>query len=231
MWCSIVREGGAELGRGLGLPGGEQRGEDPVVDLGVEDGEGQAVGGQVVGVGVRAPGDQPVAAQPGQVVGGLGHGVGGAEQSGHQGAQAPVGDAGDGAQGDAQGAGQGLDPRVAKSHGCSSPPVRIHGRVRDPLEDWIRKDAGLAGTFSLQQPGVDRTRPGLKLIEVMQAPLAAQVAGRVDDGLHPQGAAVFQVLLDAGVLVEGVDGDLGAAGDDLGLELALRCWTGPAGRR
>jgi hypothetical protein len=34
----------AELGRGLGLAGGEWRGEDAVVDFGVEDGEGQAVG-------------------------------------------------------------------------------------------------------------------------------------------------------------------------------------------
>ena len=93
--------------------------------------------------------------------------------------------------------------------------------MRDPLEDWIRKDAGLAGTFSLQQAGVDRTRPGLKLIKVMQAPLAAQVARRVHHGLHPKGAAVFQVLLDARVLVEGVDGDLGAAGDHIGPELAF----------
>ena len=131
----------------------------------------------------------------------------------------------------AQGAGQGLDPRVAEAHGCSSPPVGVHRRVRDPLEDWIRKDAGLAGTFSLQQPGVDRTCPGLKLVEVVQAALAAQVTGRVDDGLDPQGAAVFQVLLDAGVLVEGVDGDLGAAGDHLGLELAAGVGCGPAGRR
>ncbi len=100
-------------------------------------------GGEVVSVGVGAAGDEPVAGQPGQVVGDLGHTVRGAEQPGHQGAQAPVGDAGDGAQGDAQGDGQGLDPRVAKTHGCSSPPVRIHGRVRDPLEDWIRKDPGL----------------------------------------------------------------------------------------
>src|SRR6266481_7190738 len=79
------------------------------------------------------------------------------EQSGHQGAQAPVGDAGDGAQGDAQGAGQGLDPRVAETHGCSSPPLRGDGGVRDPLEDWIRKDTALADTLSLQHAGVDRT--------------------------------------------------------------------------
>jgi hypothetical protein len=36
--------------------------------------------------------------------------------------------------------------------------------VRDPLEDWIRKDAGLAGTFSLQQPGVDGTCLSLKFV-------------------------------------------------------------------
>ena len=123
-------------------------------------------------------------------------------------------------EGDAQGAGQGLDPRVAETHGCSSPPLRGDGGVRDPLEDWIRKDTALADTFSLQHAGVDRTGFGLQLVEIVQAALAAQVVGGVDHGLDPQGPPVFQVLLDAGVLVEGVHGDLGAAGDDLGLELA-----------
>src|SRR5712671_4641372 len=41
------------------------------------------------------------------------------------------------------------------------------------------------------------------------------------------GAFTLQVLLDPGVLVEGVDGDLGAAGDDLGLELARGVATDP----
>ena len=57
-----------------------------------------------------------------------------------------------------------LDPGVAKAHGWSSPPLRVRGGVRDPLEDWIRKDAGLAGTFSLQQPGVDGTCLSLKFV-------------------------------------------------------------------
>jgi len=47
--------------------------------------------------------------------------------------------------------------------------------VRDPLEDWIRKDAALAGTFSVQQPGVDRTRRFLQLVEVVQAAADPQV--------------------------------------------------------
>src|SRR5882762_4587644 len=42
----------------------------------------------------------------------------------------------------------------------------------------------------------------------------------VDDGLDAQRAAVLEILLEAGMLVEGVDGDLGAAGDNLCLELA-----------
>ena len=43
MCCSIARRG-AEAGRGLGLSGGEQRGKDAVVDLGIEDRELEPVG-------------------------------------------------------------------------------------------------------------------------------------------------------------------------------------------
>ncbi len=64
-------EGLAEWWRGLWLVAGHERAQHAVVDLGVEDREAQAVGGQGVGVAVRDPGDQPVAGQPAQVVGGL----------------------------------------------------------------------------------------------------------------------------------------------------------------
>ncbi len=66
--------------------------------------------------------------------------------------------------------------------------------MRDPLEDWIRKDTALADTFSLQYAGIDRTCLGLKLIEVVQAALTAQVVGGVDHGLDPQRPPVFQVF-------------------------------------
>lgn len=84
MWCSMVRSA-AQWGWGLGLAGGEERGEDAVVDFRVEDREGESIGGEVVSIGARAAGDDPVAAQPGEVVGGLRHRVGGAEQSGRAG--------------------------------------------------------------------------------------------------------------------------------------------------
>jgi hypothetical protein len=45
-------ERGTEFVWCLGLVGGEERGEDAVVDLGVEECEAQSVVGEVVGVGV-----------------------------------------------------------------------------------------------------------------------------------------------------------------------------------
>ena len=85
--------------------------------------------------------------EPAQVIGHLAGGVGDVQQSGHQGAQALVGDAGCGQQGGAQGAGQGHDPRIAKPQGWGPPPVRVNGRVRDPLKGWARKDGALASLF------------------------------------------------------------------------------------
>ncbi|MFD1535365.1 hypothetical protein, partial [Pseudonocardia aurantiaca] len=89
--------------------------------------------------------------------------------------------------------------------------------MRDPLKGWTRKDAALTDPFSIEQATVDRTGSGLKLRQVVQAALAAQVIRVVDHGLDPQGATVLEVLLDPGVLVEGVHGDLDTAGDELGL--------------
>jgi hypothetical protein len=51
---------------------------------------------------------------------------------------------------------------------------------------------------------------------VAKAAADAQVGRGVDDRLDPQRTALFQVLLDAGVLVEAVDGHVHAAGDHAG---------------
>jgi len=50
----------------------------------------------------------------------------------------------------------------------------------------------------------------------VQATVAAQIGGRVADGLDAQRAAFFQILLDARVLVEDVDDHVDAARDDPG---------------
>src|SRR3954453_3154465 len=77
---------------------------------------------------------------------------------------------------------------------------------------------GFTDPFSVEQAAVDRTGPSLQLGQVVQATQAAQVGGVVDDGLDAHRAAVLEVLLDPGVAVAGVDGDLGAVGDDVGVE-------------
>jgi hypothetical protein len=51
-----------------------------------------------------------------------------------------------------------------------------------------------------------------------QAAVAVQIVRGVDNGLDPQRPPVLQILLDAGVLGEGVDRHVGVAGDDLRLE-------------
>ena len=113
----MVRRAARSSGGAWGLVGGQQWAEEPVVELGVEDGDLDPVGGQHVVVGVLDAADQAGDAQPAQVVGHLAGGVGRVQQSGHQGAQALVGDAGGREQGGAQGAGQGHDPRIAEPRG------------------------------------------------------------------------------------------------------------------
>ena len=50
---------------------------------------------------------------------------------------------------------------------------------------------------------------------MFQASEALQIPGGIDNGLDAQGATVLEVLLDAGVLEERIQGDLSALGDDL----------------
>jgi len=77
-----------------------------------------------------------------------------------------------------------------------------------------------AGPPSLQHPAVDVTGRGGQLAEVLDAAQHADVAGVVDDGLDPQRPAVFEVGLDAGVPVEGVDHDAVVVPVDGGAEHA-----------
>jgi hypothetical protein len=74
----------------------------------------------------------------------------------------------------------------------------------------------------VQQAGVDRTCLGLQFGQVAELPVAAQVAQRIDDRFDAQRDAVFQILLQPGVLVEHVEGDQIAVPVDLGLDPAAR---------
>jgi hypothetical protein len=103
------------------------------VELGVEDRHPDAVGGEHIAVGALDPADQALESQSAQVVGHLGAAVGTAEQAAHLGAEAPVGEADDGIQQDAQGAGQGHDARIPEAQSSGSLALLQRG-LRDPRQ-------------------------------------------------------------------------------------------------
>jgi hypothetical protein len=91
---SMMRRTLLELGCGRRMICGEQRFQEAVVDLGVEDGIADAVWGEYVPVGVGVPPDRGFASELAQIVGHLCRGVRGSKEAGHMGAEAPIREAG-----------------------------------------------------------------------------------------------------------------------------------------
>jgi hypothetical protein len=145
------------------------------VDLGVEQREADPVDGEHVGVGAWQALDEALAAKPGQVVAHLVWRVGGAEQGGHLGAKAPMGEPDHADKHRAQGAGQGHDPGIAEAQ-RSGTASRLARWLCDPRKGWARKDTALTGPFSVQQTAVGCTCLGLQLVQVAKAAADAQVA-------------------------------------------------------
>jgi hypothetical protein len=131
------------------------------------------------------PNDQALQPEPAQVIAAAGPAVRLAEQRFDEWSQGSVGDAADQVGGDGEGAGQGLDPRVAEPQGWGPPPVH-QGRSRDPLKGWTRKDAALTDMFMIQQSAVDVTDLGLEFGQMPEAAQHPQIGRVVDDGLDPQ---------------------------------------------
>jgi hypothetical protein len=217
-------EGVAELGWAVGLIGGKQRRQDPLAELGVEDREPLAVVGEHVAVAVIEAADEPVQAQPAQVVGHLAGAVGAAEQAGDKGAKAPIGYAGDGMQRQAQGAGQGHDAKVPEAQGSGPLALPCVGLL-DPLEGGGPDGTALAGTLDLQDTPVGGAGLGDQRGQVRQAAADAEVVGGVHDGLDPQRPAVLEVLQPGGIRADGESvGQRGKADLGLGgLPLAHSC--------
>ena len=116
------------------------------MELGVEHGDADAVGGEAVGVGVGDAFDEAVESEAAQVVGHLVGGVVGVEESGDEPAKALVGEAGDGVDDAAEGAGQGHGAWVPEAQGSGSLALPYVGLV-DALEERRADGTALTGTF------------------------------------------------------------------------------------
>ena len=193
------RSKGAAESRGCGgLRCGKQRRQDAISQLGVEDGEALPVGCEAVRVAL-APLDEAVEAQFAEVIAHLPGSVVAAEQSGDEGTEAPVGEAGDGMQRQAEGAGQGHGALVPEAQGSGSLALPYVGLL-DPLEESWSYGTALAGTLHLQDTTVRLFRLVDELGEMLETAQDAEVGGRVDDRLDAQPAAILEVLLDPRVL-------------------------------
>ena len=163
-------EGAADLDRGGWFVGVEQWAQEPVLELGVEDGDADAVGGEDVGVAVWEALDEAVQAQAAEVVAHLGRGVVGvlAEVSGDEPAKAFVGEAaGDGVLDVAERAGQSHGALIPEAQGSGSLALVV-GLV-DALEERRADGTALTGSLDHKQPVVDLAGFGDELGEVLDA--------------------------------------------------------------
>ena len=144
------------------ISGVEERSQDAGVDLGVEERHPKPLGGRDVGVGVRHPLDEPVEAEAAQVIGHLVGGVVPPEQPGDEPAKASVGEAGDGVDDHAQGAGQGHGAWIAEAQSSGSLAPSVVGLV-GALEQRRADGTALTGTLDHKQAVVDLARLGDQL--------------------------------------------------------------------
>jgi hypothetical protein len=198
----------------------EQRPEQTSVDLGVEDGDPYPIWGKPVGVGAELASDQTLASEATQVVGHLRRGVAGSEEASDLGTEAPIGEAGHRVERDTQGADQGHRARIPEAQGSGSLALLKRGQC-DPFKERGRNGTALAGTLNSKQTTIRGASLGLQFWKVAQSTLAAQVRGRIADGLDTERSTFFEVLLDSRVFVEDVDDDVHAACDDLGRKRAV----------
>ena len=131
--------------------------------------------------------------QPAKVVGHLVGAVVTLEQSGDEPAKAGVGEAGDGVDLAAQGAGQGHGAGVPEAKRSGSLALPCVGLV-DALEQRRADGTALTGTLDHKQAIVDPAGGGDQLGQVLQAGQDADVGGLVDDGLDTKRTTFFQVL-------------------------------------
>jgi hypothetical protein len=118
-------EGASDFDFGGGLVGVQERAQQPVLEFGVEHGDADAFGGEVVGVAVGEALDESVQAQASEVVAHLALAVVLVEESGDEPAKAFVGEAGDGTEDVAEGAGQGYCSCVPEAQRSGSVASRL----------------------------------------------------------------------------------------------------------
>ena len=180
------------------LDAGQDRGDD-VVPEGEQGRYGPGSrAGQIVAAGARGFGDELLAAEFAQIVGGLagvvggvvlpGHGV---DFGGHIGHGEPVGRCGEGEHG-RQG---GADPGLVHIDAADPAGAQLRGQ-RQLIQRAVGEEADIDAVQRGAEPLAHAGQPGDDLGKALQCPAAAQLAGVVGDRFEPEDARAFGVALE-----------------------------------
>ena len=209
----------ARSGRGSGSSAGEQGrplgSQDAQIELGVEEGDLEAVAGGGVAMRLRDAMDEPFEPQPAQVVGHLGGGVRAAEQRFDLGAQVAIAEAAR----QMGKAGEGLEERhhARVTEAKRGRPLSGFERgALEPIERVLRQHALVADAFDFEELAIDLVAEVAEMRQIRHRFGDVEIRRVVDRGFRAEGALLFEVLLDVRGLVLDVQTGLDAIGDDAG---------------
>lgn len=202
------------------------RPKDSVAHLGVEDGGAYPFGRGAVGIRPWDLLDQPVDAEPAQVVSHLVGAVVRIEEPGYKPAKASIGEAGDGVDDTAQSAGQGHGAWIPEAQGSGSLALPYVGLVKT-VEQIVSDGTALTGTLNCKQTGVDLAAFRHQLGQMLEPGEDPDVRRLVDDGLDAIRPPFLQVLFHPAVLVGEVHLHLGSGAEHPGPELLGRRTAAP----
>jgi len=210
--------------------GGPGRPEDSQIEFAIEESDLEAVRGDRVAMGAGDPMEEPLESEAAEIVGHLGRGIGMPEQSRDLGTQLAVANA----AGEMSEGGERLKDRhdagVTEAEGRDALPGGDRGLL-ELIERRLSEDAVLTESFDFQEFPIDRVPELVEIGEIGDRLADGEILGVVEGGLGPQGAFLFEVLLDVRRFVLDVEARGDALGDDASAVAEGRRWGGAVIRR
>ena len=185
--------------------------QDAEIELAVEECDLEAVGRGGVPVRAGHAVDEPFEAEPAEVAGHLGSGVGPAEQRFDLRTEIAIAEAADQVREAGERLAQGHHPRVPETkrgHALAD----LDGEPLQPVQGVLGEHAVVTDAFGFEELPVDAFPEVAVERQVVDGLADVEVLRVVDRGLRPAGVLFFEILFDVRVLVLDVEAVPGRAG-------------------